>query len=179
LGAAGDSGMLVTDDGALAEKARALRNHGSEERYLHQDLGYCSRMDELQAMVLRAKLPKLDSWTTRRRAIARAYLDGLAGIEGLVLPPWDKDCVWHQFTVRVAAGKRPGLEKHLAGLGISTAVFYPLPLHQQPAYLKGNLMVPSLPVAEAAAQEVLCLPIYPELSSLQVRRVVQAVARFF
>jgi dTDP-4-amino-4,6-dideoxygalactose transaminase len=178
LGAAGDSGLLVTGDEGLAARAAQLRNHGSGAvRNVHGLVGYCSRMDELQAVVLRAKLPRLAAWAARRRAVAKSYLKGLSGLGGLQLPVADPACVWHQFAVRVKGGRREALAAALREAGVASAVFYPIPIHRQSVY--ASLRVPSLPQAEAAAQEVLCLPIYPELSARQVGHVVTTVKKFF
>lgn len=177
LGAAGDSGLLVTDQPALAEAARSLRNHGSGAvRNVHGRVGYCSRMDELQAVVLRAKLPRLAAWAAKRRAVARRYFKGLQGLRGLSLPVQDASCVWHQFALRVKGGRRDELAGALKEAGIASAVFYPIPIHRQSVYK--NLRPAALPRAEMAAAEVLCLPIYPELSDRQVRHVVATVRNF-
>lgn len=178
LGAAGDSGLLVTDQEPLVAAARSLRNHGSGAvRNVHGQVGYCSRMDELQAVVLRAKLPRLREWTRRRRAVAGAYLKGLQGLEGLKLPVDSRSCVWHQFAVRVRRGRRDELAAALKARGIASAVFYPTPIHLQKAYR--HLRTPELPRAAAAAAEVLCLPVYPELSARQIEWVVASIRKFF
>lgn len=175
LSAAGDAGLMTTDDDSIAARARMLREHGSPKRYTHALVGYNSRMDELQAVVLRAKLPNLRAWTAARRKIAKAYLAGLKGLP-LTLPVASAASVWHQFTVRVPGAKRDALQEHLRQCGIASAVFYPGPMHTQAPYRAGKWRSPN---ADEAAAQVLCLPIYPELRAPQVRAVIQGLRSFF
>jgi dTDP-4-amino-4,6-dideoxygalactose transaminase len=175
LSAAGDAGALATDDAELAAAARRLREHGSPQRYVHTEIGYNSRLDELQAAVLRRKLPRLDRWIAARRRHALAYGRLLKGLP-LVLPAPAPGDAWHQYTVRVPGGKRDALREHLAAAGVSSAVFYPACMHQQKPYAAG---APKLPVAEKAATEVLSLPIFPEMSAGQLAEVAGAVRRFY
>jgi len=175
LGAAGDAGLITTDDEAVATACRELRDHGSLKRYYHRVIGYNSRLDELQAVVLRAKLPKLASWNKKRASVAKAYLKGMQGLP-LTLPPADARSVWHQFTIRLDASKRDALKAHLESRGIGCAVFYPVPMHLQAPY---KAKAPRLPQAERAAHEVLSLPIYAELNAPEIKAVIQGVRSFF
>ncbi len=184
LGALGDAGMIVTDDAALAAHLRRERHQGQVDRYHHESLGHCARLDAVQAAVLRAKLPHLDRWNARRRAIAARYDAGLraaemAGHTGapIVLPPAaGTDHVWHQYVVR--AERRDALQAHLATAGIGAMVYYPVPLHRQPPLAASLTPVP-LDESERAAREVLALPIYPELADEQIDTVVAAVRAFY
>jgi dTDP-4-amino-4,6-dideoxygalactose transaminase len=176
LGGCGDGGFLTTDDPALAARVRRLRNHGSDAKYIHRELGSCSRLDELQAAMLRVKLRHLQDWTSRRRALAARYRERLAGLP-LVLPADvpGTTAVYHLFTVRTPA--RDALKEFLAQRGIGTAVHYPVPLHQQPVYR--DTETAHLPASERAAGEVLSLPLYPELRPDEQDAVVAAVREFF
>jgi dTDP-4-amino-4,6-dideoxygalactose transaminase len=181
LSACGDAGMLLAKDGAVARLARTLREHGSSTRYYHSHIGYNSRMDELQAIALRAKLPHLKKWNAARAKIARDYLAGLSGLP-LRLPQDFGSSVWHQFALRVPGrGRRDALKMHLAAFGVSSAVFYPVPMHLQKPYLKGRRLAAAarLKVSERASREVLCLPIFPELKAAQIQSVIFQTRRFF
>ncbi len=173
LGALGDGGAVLTNDAGLAARLRQLRNGGQTSRYRHESFGVNSRLDELQAAILRVGLRHLAAWTERRRALAAFYLREL-GDSGLGLPheqPYAK-AVYHLFVVRHR--RRDAFAEALAEQGIGTLVHYPVPLHRQPAFaVPGG--APQLPVAEQAASEVLSLPLYPELSDAQARQVVEAV----
>jgi dTDP-4-amino-4,6-dideoxygalactose transaminase len=176
LGAYGDAGMVTAGNAALAERIGRLRVYGGRQRYVHEELGFNSRLDEIQAAVLRVKLRYLGAWNERRRAIAARYRDGLAGL-GLRLPeelPDSRHC-YHQFTIRVA--DRDAVQRRMSALGVATAVYYPLPLHLQPMYRELGYRAGDFPEAERAAREVLCLPMYPELTDAQVDEVVEAVKR--
>jgi dTDP-4-amino-4,6-dideoxygalactose transaminase len=177
LGAFGDAGMLVTDDDAVAESARLLRTHGSVERDVHDRLGYASRLDEIQAAILRVKLGRVDAWNDDRRNVAHSYDRRLAGVEGIQTPATEPDArhVYHQYTIRVGGGRRDALAAELDRAGIGTAVYYRAPLHRLAVYASEY---PSMPVAEAATGEVLSLPIGPFLDSESVDRVVDAVRSF-
>jgi dTDP-4-amino-4,6-dideoxygalactose transaminase len=175
LAAAGDAGALATDDADLAQAARRLREHGMPVRYTHTEIGYNSRLDELQAAVLRHKLPRLDRWNAARRQKAASYAKLLKGLP-LGLPVQGEGDVWHQYTVRVPGGKRDALREHLVAAGIGCSVFYPVCMHQQKPYQKG---APKLPVAEQAAREVLSLPMFPELTAAQQKAVAEAVRAFY
>jgi dTDP-4-amino-4,6-dideoxygalactose transaminase len=176
LSAAGDAGLMTTQRDDVALLARQLREHGSPKRYVHDLIGYNSRMDALQAVVLRHKLPKLDSWIAARRRLAKAYLADLQGLP-LGLPTWHEGCVWHQFSIRVQGeGRRDALKAHLESQGVASAVFYPAALHVQKPYLSGRWKSPQ---ADLAAKEVLCLPIFPEMNAAQAKAVVAGIRSFF
>lgn len=173
LGALGDGGAVTTNDDALAERLRRLRNYGSERKYHHQEVGFNSRLDELQAALLRVKLPHLDTWNTRRDAIATHYDLALHGLPlGLPLPG-DSACqpVWHQYVVTTPA--REQLQTRLNELGVTTMVHYPLPPHHQPAYRK--LAEHRFPAAEWLAASCLSLPICPTLPPDTVEHIVAAI----
>ncbi len=170
LGAYGDGGAVTTDDEALAAKLRKLRDHGRVSKYVHDELGYGHRLDALQAAILGAKLPHLDAANGARRRLAARYRELLAGTD-LVLPatPAGMEPVWHLFVVR--SPRRDELVASLKGQGIEAGIHYPLPLHLQPAYQGLGLGAGSFPVAEAASQQVLSLPLFPELTDQQQERV--------
>jgi dTDP-4-amino-4,6-dideoxygalactose transaminase len=185
LGGIGDGGMVVTGDGALDAHVRRERHQGQASPYVHATLGACSRLDALQAAALGAKLPALDGWNASRRTIAGWYATGLAerGLAGgarapLELPePAGEAHVFHVYAVR--ARERDALRAHLTGAGIGTQVYYPLPLHRQPALAHVATAAGGLREAERASAEVLALPIYPELTAAQVATVVEAIAAFY
>jgi dTDP-3-amino-3,4,6-trideoxy-alpha-D-glucose transaminase len=177
LGALGDAGAVTTDDDGLAERLRLLRNYGQTDRYTHESVGVNSRLDELQAAVLRVKLPHLDEWNLRRAEIARAYTAALAGgpVRALDLLP-SRTHAFHLFVA--AAPDRAAFQAHLAGEGVQTLVHYPTPVHRQPAYRRlADGPVP-LTNAERLCAEVVSLPIYPELRTDEVERVVAAIKSF-
>jgi len=169
LGGYGDGGMIVTDSDAFAHEVQVLRNHGSRVRYHHSTIGYNSRLDELQAVVLRAKLPHLDDYNRARRRNAHLYSERLKGSP--IMPPAEDGKglhVYHQYTV--LSPLRDALQQALTAAGIACAVYYPIPLHRQEVYAElwaGR----SFPVAERVAEQVLSLPMYPELNAEQVHRV--------
>jgi dTDP-4-amino-4,6-dideoxygalactose transaminase len=174
LAACGDGGLVTTDDEELARTIRVLRDHGQTGKYRHDLFGWNSRLDAVQAAILSIKLPLLDAWNARRREIARLYRERFRGLP-LRLPPDPPGdvAVFHQFAIRSAERNR--LRDHLAERRIATSVHYPAALHEQPVF-RGR--PGSFPVAERAAREVLCLPIYPELSDADARRVADAVAEW-
>ena len=176
LGAFGDGGLATTNDPALEERIRRLRAYGGQEKYVHEELGFNSRLDEIQAAVLRVKLRFLAEWNARRRAVAARYREGLVGL-GIGLPEEPLDClhVYHQFTIRVP--DREAVKRRMADLGVPTTVYYPLPIHLQPMYRDLGYRAGDFPEAERAAREVLSLPIYPELTDAQVDEVVEACKR--
>ena len=178
VGGFGDGGAIVTDERIVAERVALLRTHGSAERFRHVAIGGNFRMDELQAALLRVKLPHLAAWTARRRHIADRYGDQLAPLP-IERPPPDPGCVWNQYVVRVPEGRRDSLAAHLRAAGVATSVYYPLPLHLQPALAALGGRPGEFPRAERAAAEALALPIYPELSDDQVDHVCAAVGAFF
>ena len=179
LGGGGDGGMLTLQDAALAERLRALRVHGSKQRYYHEELGMNSRLDALQAAILRAKLPHLDAWTAARQAHAARYRELLAGTP--VTAPAEAAHttrhVYNQFTIR--APRRDELKAYLAELGIQTETYYPLPLHMQKCFEGLGYRKGDFPESEAAARECLSLPVYPELAAEDLEAVAAAIRRFY
>jgi len=171
LGAIGDAGAVTTDDDTLADKLRVLRNYGSRVRYHNEVAGVNSRLDELQAAILRVKLRKLDEWNTRRRKLAEAYHDGLRGAE-LVLPvePDGARSCWHLYVVRVRNRER--VAQALADAGIGTLVHYPVPPYRSPAYASLGIGAGRFPIADRLADEVLSLPLGPHLGRQQVDQVI-------
>lgn len=174
LGAMGDGGAITTDDPALAERIALLRNYGSRQRYVNEEPGMNSRLDPIQAAILRAKLPFLDEWTERRRAIAALYAQGLAGTD-LVLPhvPDWAEPVWHLYVVR--SGGRDALQARLAEAGVGTLIHYPIAPHMQAAYSNLGIAGHDLPIARQFAGEVLSLPMGPQLGLENAQRVVSAI----
>jgi len=174
LGAMGDAGAVTTDDPALAERIRLLRNYGSRQKYVNEEAGVNSRLDPLQAAVLRVKLGILDDWTERRRAIAAAYAEGLAD-SGLTLPhvPGWAEPAWHLYVVR--SPDRDALQTRLTGAGVGTLIHYPIPPHMQTAYAGLGMAPEALPLARRLADEVLSLPMGPHLKSEDMRKVIQSV----
>jgi dTDP-4-amino-4,6-dideoxygalactose transaminase len=180
LGCFGDGGAVTGNDAALVEHVFRLANHGQTSRYHHVLVGTNSRLDSLQAAVLNVRLALLDADNARRREIACRYYGGLAGLGDLTLLE-DREgvtCVYHQLTIRTA--RRDALMEHLKAAGIASSVHYPSPLHRQPA-LEGltDAREGDFPIATAAANEVLCLPIYPELTNEEVETVCAGVRSFF
>jgi dTDP-4-amino-4,6-dideoxygalactose transaminase len=169
LAAAGDAGLITTGNADYDRLLRVLRHHGSRQTYLHERVGWNSRLDELQAAVLRVKLAKLDQFNALRRRIAQRYRDKLKGAK-LELPAEDSrgKHVYHQFTIR--SERRDALREALAQEGIASSIFYPMPLHRQPAYEAFHRDL-SLPASEAAARSVLSLPISPLLDEASVERI--------
>jgi len=177
LGAYGDGGCVVTDDAALAERLRRLRNYGQQAKNEHVLVGGNSRLDSMQAAVLRVKLRHLDAWNARRAAHAARYAALLPG-DGLVLPTTQPGAthVFHLFVLRTRA--REALRAHLEQAGIETGVHYPVPPHLQPAYAGLGYGPGSFPVAERLAREVMSLPMFPELTEDQLQRVASAIRSF-
>ncbi len=178
LGAWGNAGAVITGDAALAEKIRLLRNYGYRIKYQHEIMGTNSRLDEIQAAILRVKLSHLDEWTARRQALAARYLAALAGAAaetGLVLPyvPDWASPVWHQFVIRHPA--RQAIQDHLASAGIDTLIHYPVPIHLTPAYREAGWGEGDFPVAERLAAQVLSLPVSPHHSPGAIDQVAAAV----
>jgi dTDP-4-amino-4,6-dideoxygalactose transaminase len=176
LGALGDGGAVLTNDEALANRLRLLRNYGSARKYEHEIKGRNARLDELQAALLRVKLTHLDGWNARRRDLAALYNQALAGIAGITAPGTGDGVqpVWHLYVIRVAED-RDGLQRFLAADGIATLVHYPLPPHLQAAYRDGGTPSPSLPVSERLAKEVLSLPLWPQMDPSVVARVAARI----
>lgn len=178
LGAYGDAGMIVTNSPEVDSRLRRLRNHGQSSRYESSESGWNSRLDEIQAAILRVKLRHLPDWQRARQAHAAAYTRLLAGLNGIATPRASSECehVFHQYTIRAA--KRNELQAFLTGREIGNAVYYPVPLHLQGLYASLGHKTGDFPEAERAAAEVLSLPMYPELTNEQVARVAGAVAEF-
>lgn len=174
LGALGDAGAVTTDDAALAEKLRRLRNGGQTERYLHVEFGLNSRLDELQAAILRERLALLPGWTARRREIAAQYRTGLAGAPVTVPPECDPGHVYHLFVVRTP--HRDAFQQHLREAGVETLIHYPIAIPNQQALV--SQQPAPCPEAEQAAREVCSLPLYPSLAADAVRHVVDAAQAF-
>ena len=203
LGAAGDGGAVTCHDAAIAQRMRELAVHGMPRRYLHTELGYNSRLDALQAAVLNVKLPHLTTWVEKRSAIASRYLEALDRLPGIQLPdPAAAAGVghgWNQFVVRVklcpegqpsCAGSctdspsnfglpssrcRDWLKQSLQEHGVNTIIYYPIPIHRQPAYADLATAPNSLPITERLCSEVLSLPIFPELSEEQQDQVIHVM----
>ena len=182
LGAFGDAGLCTTSDPALAERMRVLRVHGAEPKYHHSFIGGNFRLDEIQAAVLNVKLGFLDEWRQGREAHARQYTTRLqAGAPaGTVVPPFATDGgrhVWNQYVIR--AQRRDELRQYLAAAGVGTEIYYPIPLHLQRCFAYLDYRTGQLPEAERAAQEVLALPVFPELTPAQIDHVAGTIQRFY
>ena len=177
LGACGEGGAMLTNDDAFAERARVLRNHGSRERYHHDEVGFNYRMEGIPAATLRVKLKRLDEWTEARRRIASRYAELLTGAE-LTLPAEAEgvQSAWHLYVIRHL--RRDELAKHLEANQVGFGVFYPIPLHLQKCYAELGYQPGDLPVSERVANEVLSLPIFPELTDAQIERVAEVVNSF-
>lgn len=179
LGGYGDGGMIVTQDAALATRLKRLRVHGGAKQYFHDEVGYNSRLDALQAAVLHAKLPHLAAWSAARRRNAAWYDQALADVPEVRRPVIDpaNESIYNQYTLR--AERRDALQAHLKARGIGTSIYYPLPLHLQPCFAYLGYREGQCPAAEQAAREVLSLPVYPELTEAQLAEVASAVRAFY
>lgn len=175
LGALGDAGAVTTSDRTLAEKLRVLRNYGSRVKYHNEVRGHNSRLDELQAAFLRAKLPSLDSDNARRNEIAAVYTSGLDDLDDLMLPEVAPGCdsVWHLYVVRHV--RRDALQESLQRIGVGTLIHYPIPPHLQPAYMSLKLPAGTYPLSEAIHRECLSLPMGPTMTDEEASQVVEAV----
>ena len=178
LGACGEAGAVTTNSDAIARTVRTLRDHGQEQKYYHQIEGYNGRLDALQAGFLTAKLRHLTEWNRKRQEVANLYDQAFAGIDGVVTPfcPDSARSVYHLYVIRVR--HRDALQKHLAKSGIGTGIHYPVPLHLQKAYRHLQYLEGRFPICERVASEILSLPIYPQLRTDQIRRVVSEVEAF-
>ncbi|MDB9359762.1 DegT/DnrJ/EryC1/StrS family aminotransferase [Nodularia spumigena CS-588/02] len=174
LGCYGDGGMVVTNDDQVAELARMLRVHGAKKKYHNEILGYNSRLDTLQAAILRVKLQYIDQWNQGRRRAAKIYNDLLADVSGLITPVITDGHVFHQYTIRITGGNRDSVQQYLAGEGIGSMIYYPIPQDKLPVY-QGEY--PVNPVSDLLATEVLSLPIWPELEAEKIEVVVKAVSK--
>jgi dTDP-4-amino-4,6-dideoxygalactose transaminase len=179
LGGYGDGGMILTQDEGLATRLKRLRVHGGLKTYYHDEVGYNSRLDALQAAVLLAKLPHLAGWSEKRRENAAYYTEALAGVAEVKTPVVDprNESIFNQYTIRV--DRRDELQAHLKKREIGTSVYYPLPLHLQPCFAYLGYKEGAFPESERAAKEVLSLPIYPELTHDQLDEVVSAIRAFY
>jgi dTDP-4-amino-4,6-dideoxygalactose transaminase len=178
LGAYGEGGAVTTSTPRVVERIRRLRNHGGEDKYLHGEIGVNSRLDEIQAAILRVKLGHLDRWNVRRREIAQQY-DGLLTDTGVIVPavrPGTRH-VFHLYVVQVPADRRDQIRAELFEAGIATGVHYPVPLHQQVALRGLARVVGTLTTTETLASRVVSLPMYPELEADQIERVATHLAR--
>jgi dTDP-4-amino-4,6-dideoxygalactose transaminase len=179
LGAFGDGGAVVTRDAEVARKVRRLRAHGSEPKYVHHLVGTNSRLDAIQAAVLRAKLGHLARWTEARREHAAHYSARLSGCAGVRVPHVEPGChhVFNQYTLRVP--DRDGLRAHLATAGVGTEIYYPLPLHLQPCFADLGYRSGDLPESERAATGVISLPVFPELREVELDYVMDSIERYY
>jgi dTDP-4-amino-4,6-dideoxygalactose transaminase len=179
LGGYGDGGMIVTQRDDLATRLRRLRVHGGLKTYYHEEVGYNSRLDALQAAILSAKLPMLSAWSAARRKNAAYYDAAFADVEGVRTPTIDpaNESIYNQYTLRVA--RREDLQSHLKEKGIGSAVYYPLSLHLQPCFEYLGYKRGAFPESERATKEVISLPVYPELQQSQLDEVIEAVRGFY
>jgi len=174
LGALGDGGAVVTNDEELNNVVRALGNYGSQEKYIHDYLGYNSRLDEIQAAALRVKLPRLNEDNEKRRKIAMRYIAEIKNSD-IILPKKEGNSVWHLFVIR--SKNRDALQKHLFESGIETIIHYPIPPHLQKAYKGGNLLYDKLPITEMLANEVLSLPIHQAMTEDEVETIIKTLSK--
>jgi dTDP-4-amino-4,6-dideoxygalactose transaminase len=181
LGAFGDAGMIVTNDAGTAERLQKLRVHGGRQMYHHEEVGYNSRLDALQAAVLSVKLPYLGAWSEARRSHARFYDAALAGLDEVVTPVVlpENETIVNQYTIRVRGGRRDELIAFLRTRGVGSAIYYPVPLHLQECFGYLGCEAGDFPESERAAAEVLSLPVYPELEAEQCEHVAKSVREFF
>lgn len=181
LGGYGDGGLVTTNDDELADKVRTFRMHGAKPKYYHHVIGYNSRLDTIQAAILNVKLNHLEEWTNKRRDNAKFYSKDLDKIDELEAPQiaGGRRHIFNQYTISVKNGKRDKLKQFLEGQGISTAIYYPLPLHLQPCFSFLGYREGDFPSAEKASKEVLSLPIYPELKEDEREYVVEDILKFF
>ena len=179
LGGYGDGGMMVTQDDAIAVRLRRLRVHGGAREYYHDEVGYNSRLDTIQAAVLLAKLPHLEGWSGKRRDHAAYYDEALADLSTVRTPVVrsENESIFNQYTIR--ADRRDDLAAHLKQKGIGSKVYYPLPLHLQPCFAYLGYKRGAFPESERAAQEVISLPVYPELTQAQLDETVAAIRSFY
>ena len=180
LGAYGDGGAILTNDDQIAARLRLLRNHGQEIKYEHLVVGYCDRLDNLQAAVLDVKLPYLDSWNELRRSRAAIYDECLQNVPGVVTPYVAPDCehVYHLYVIQVTDGRRNALQDYLQKMGIASGLHYPIPVHLQKAYSNLGYKVGDFPISEQLASQGLSLPMFAELSDEQAMIVANTVREF-
>ncbi|MEM9952749.1 MAG: DegT/DnrJ/EryC1/StrS family aminotransferase [Chloroflexota bacterium] len=180
LGAAGDAGIITTNDAEIVERLKALRNCGQYEKGTHVEAPHNHRLDNLQAAILRIKLRHIDAWNTERRRVAKRYDDLLADVDGVVAPPmWDwSDAVWHLYVIRVDEALREPMRAYLKEQGIATGLHYKAPIHLQPFYDGLDYELGDFPVAEDYAGRIISLPMFPELSNEQIEYVVENIKAF-
>ncbi|MDB4470727.1 DegT/DnrJ/EryC1/StrS family aminotransferase [Deltaproteobacteria bacterium] len=176
LGCYGDGGLVVTNDDATAEQAKMLRVHGAKKKYYNEVIGYNSRLDSIQAAILRVKLPHIDRWSAGRKRVASLYNELLADLDGVVTPFEASDVkhVYHQYTIRVLNGRRDEVQEKLNSVGVGSMIYYPVPVHKLPVYASSD---ESHTVSECAASEVLSLPIWPQAEESVVERVVSELKK--
>ena len=182
LGCYGDGGAIFTNDDALAHKLRGIVNHGMYVRYHHDVVGVNSRLDSIQAAVLNAKLPLLNQYNTARQNAARKYSAAFEGHKNIVAPSICDICdchVFHQYTLRIIDGDRDGLMQHLLDKAIPCAIYYPIPLHSQKAYLDSRYKEADFPVTNKLVKEVISLPMHTELDDEQIKFITDSVIEFF
>jgi dTDP-4-amino-4,6-dideoxygalactose transaminase len=181
LGCYGDGGALYTQDAQLAEKIKMIANHGQKIKYVHEVVGCNSRLDALQAAILRVKLQKLNSYIAARQAVAAAYDTAFQHVSGLSIPARNSCSthVFHQYTLKVHSGQREALQQHLQALGVPTMIYYPIAAHKQHMFAQFGVSNLSLPVSEALCTEVLSLPIHTEMLPEQQQYIIESVLSFF
>jgi dTDP-4-amino-4,6-dideoxygalactose transaminase len=182
LGCYGDGGAIFTNDDALAHKIRGIVNHGMYERYHHDVVGVNSRLDSIQAAVLNAKLPLLDQYGSARQDASRKYSAAFDGHKNIIAPSICDICdchVFHQYTLRIVDGDRDGLMKHLLSKDIPCAIYYPIPLHSQKAYVDSRYKEDDFPVTNQLVKEVISLPMHTELDDEQIKFITDSVLEFF
>ena len=185
LGGCGDGGAITTNDPAIATQLRVLREHGSKVRYIHEEIGVNSRLDAIQAVILQIKLRYLDLWNNRRKQIADYYYEHLSQVSDIIVPQEFTSGVgvWNQYTIRISGERRNGasgkyrdsVKNQMQEQGVNSMIYYPLPLHLQPVYKNLGYQPGQLPVAEQASQEVLSLPMFPELEQEQQDKVIDTL----
>ncbi|MBS9382881.1 MAG: DegT/DnrJ/EryC1/StrS family aminotransferase [Dolichospermum sp. BR01] len=185
LGGCGDGGAITTNDPAIATQLRILREHGSKVRYIHEEIGVNSRLDAIQAVILQIKLRYLDLWNNRRKQIADYYYQHLSQVSDIIVPQEFTSGVgvWNQYTIRISGERRNGasgkyrdsVKNQMQEQGVNSMIYYPLPLHLQPVYKNLGYQPGQLPVAEQASQEVLSLPMFPELEQEQQDKVIDTL----
>jgi dTDP-4-amino-4,6-dideoxygalactose transaminase len=181
LGCYGDGGALYTQDAELAKKIKMIANHGQEQKYVHDVVGCNSRLDTIQAAVLRIKLRQLDNYIDARRSVAEAYDAAFAQLPGVEIPfrAADSRHVFHQYTLKLTSHSRAGLQAHLQAAGIPSMIYYPIPAHRQNMFSKFNLGHLQLPLTEALCEQVISLPIHTEMDEQQLDYIIQHVLSFF
>jgi dTDP-4-amino-4,6-dideoxygalactose transaminase len=184
LGGFGDAGMVTAEDPALAKSVARLRVHGMEPKYHHHEVGFNSRLDALQAAVLRVKLRHLDDWTEGRRSVAARYTELFheEGLDEMMTLPTEREGNYHvfnQYVIRVPSDARDNLRAHLATRKVGSEIYYPIPLHLQVCFASLGHKPGDFPLAEAAANETIALPMYPELTNEALRHVVGSIGEFF